>query len=148
MVLFLRVALTNSLTSGMIGKRRTKKTFDPRFAMRLATYRFTPEIRATTIISVETERTIPNNIRNDRSLCARSVSRATKMGSRKLIRVFMKSRRSIYTPKTPKKIHGQTIRSKEQARDRILHGLSHSQETVYSWGLRLNGLAVNTEIKR
>src|ERR1700694_3215811 len=70
MVLFLRVALTNSLTSGMIGKRRTKKTFDPRFAMRLATYRFTPEIRATTMISVETERTIPSNIRNERSVCA------------------------------------------------------------------------------
>ncbi len=34
------------------------------------------------MISVETESTIPNSIRNERNLCARSVSRATKMGSR------------------------------------------------------------------
>src|ERR1700720_3827923 len=108
MGLLRRVAFTNSLVSGMIGKRRTKNTFDPRFATRLATYRFTPEISATTMINVETESTIPNNIRKERSLCERSVSRATKIGSRKLIRVFMISSRG----------------------DGILHELSHSQEAV------------------
>src|ERR1700720_3571452 len=89
MGLLRRVAFTNSLVSGMIGKRRTKNTFDPRFATRLATYRFTPEISATTMINVETESTIPSNIRKERNLCERSVSRATKIGSRRLIRVFM-----------------------------------------------------------
>ncbi len=51
--------------------------------MRLATYRFTPEINETTMINVETESTIPKSIRNERILCVRSVSSATPIGSRK-----------------------------------------------------------------
>ena len=59
--------------------------------MRFSTYRFTPEISATTMISVETESTIPSSIRNERILCVRSVSSATPIGSRReWIRGFMR----------------------------------------------------------
>src|SRR5579863_6907195 len=82
----------------MIGKRKTRKTLEPRLAMRLATYRFTPEISATTMISVETDSTIPRSIRNERILCVRSVSRATPMGSRKWrSRVFIRFALRLYS---------------------------------------------------
>src|SRR5882762_2284671 len=138
MGLFLRVALTNSLTSGMIGNRRTRKTFDPRFATRSATYKFTPEIRATTMIKVETDRTIPSSIRNERSLCARRVSRATKMGSRSWIRVFMKSRWS------------SSWQALSTARTRILHAEGSGKDSTawfHSKDPKKSGVSSNCRIE-
>ena len=64
--------------------------------MRFATYRFTPEISATTMISVETDSTIPSSIRNERILCARSVSSATPIGSRNWMSGFHALRSSLF----------------------------------------------------
>src|SRR5580658_2406809 len=88
MFLLRRLALTCAVTSVRIGKRETRKTFEPRFATRSAMYKFTPDISDTTRISVETERMIPISIRNDRSLCSHKVASATAIGSRRLIRDF------------------------------------------------------------
>ena len=43
------------------------------------------------MMRVDTESTMPSSIRKERILCARSVSSATKKGSRKWIRVFIYS---------------------------------------------------------
>src|ERR1700681_2531666 len=109
-----------------IGKRRTRNTFEPRLAIRLATYRFTPEIRATTMISVETDSTIPSSIRKERILCARSVSSATKNGSRNWIRVFMNLRwPTILYEQDAKKIHPRGPSSDAPPAVWHCHRLSH-----------------------
>src|SRR5262244_1344539 len=78
-----------------MGKRVSRNTFDPRLATRSAIYRFTPEIRAITTISVETERIIPRSIRKERSLWARIVSSATLTGSRNNTRRFIRSHQPV-----------------------------------------------------
>src|SRR6266705_492974 len=80
-----------------MGNRVSRNTFDPRLATRSAIYRFTPEIRAITTISVETERIIPSSIKKERILCARSVSSATLTGSRSNTRRFIRSHPSVYS---------------------------------------------------
>src|SRR5262245_34910381 len=80
-----------------MGNRVTRNTFDPRLATRSAIYRFTPEIRAITTISVETERIIPSSIRKERILYERSVSSATQTGSRSNTRRFICTHPSLYS---------------------------------------------------
>src|ERR1700722_17348002 len=83
------MAFTSSSISVMIGNRITVNAFEPRLATLLAMYWLTPEMRATTTINVATDRMIPSNMRKERILCARSVSRATPTGSRRGTRRFM-----------------------------------------------------------
>ena len=63
------------------GKRITRKTLEPKLATFSATYLLAPFTMETTTISVETDRMMPSRVKNDRSLCARSVSRAIMAGS-------------------------------------------------------------------
>ena len=70
-------------------KAQNQEHVRPEVGDAIGTYRFTPEISATTMISVETESTIPSSIRNERILCARSVSSATPIGSRNGTRRFI-----------------------------------------------------------
>src|SRR3954463_14266829 len=60
----------------------TRKTSEPMLATRSAMYLLVPLMSATTRIRVETDRMMPSNIRNERSLCVRMVSKAMAAGSR------------------------------------------------------------------
>src|SRR5262249_5147497 len=81
MFLFERESLTNCSALVIRGKRMTRKTLDPKLATFSATYLLAPCTMETTTMSVETERMTPSSVKNDRSLCARSVSRAIMAGS-------------------------------------------------------------------
>src|SRR5262249_6873012 len=81
MFLFDRESFTNCSALVIRGKRMTRKTLEPKLATFSATYLFAPCTMDTTTISVETDRMTPSRVRNERSLCARSVSRAIMAGS-------------------------------------------------------------------
>src|SRR6185312_14520849 len=81
MFLLLRESFTNSSALVIIGKRMTRKTFEPKLATFSATYLLAPCTMETTIIKVETDRITPSRVRKDRSLCERKVSKAIIIGS-------------------------------------------------------------------
>ena len=67
-------AFTHSSWLVMIPKRSTRKTLAPRFATRVATYRFSPAITLMTETNVITARITPSSVRKLRNLCARNAS--------------------------------------------------------------------------
>src|SRR5689334_23462589 len=81
MFLFERDNLTYCSALVMMGKRITRNTLEPKLATFSATYLLAPCTIETTTISVDTERITPSNVKNERSLWARNVSRAIIAGS-------------------------------------------------------------------
>src|SRR5215472_114985 len=79
--LLVRCSLTNISRLVISGYCSTRKTLAPQLATLSATYLLVPLTTEVTTIRVETERITPSRVRNDRSLCVRSVSSAISIGS-------------------------------------------------------------------